>query len=218
MGKQDLSLDLDKGILLLFLQSAQERLSQKRHGTQAAKQSCHTTFPNGRFVSRPFLSRKYLVGWGTKLRQINTASFPIQYHEGFYRDILDRNDAALNKFAYCNGFVVGAMCARVEELPGGGHRLYIMTLAVLAAYRGRGIGSELLQSVLDHCQGGCERTGTVPIAKIVLHVQISNADAIHFYTNKFGFSQGDIVENYYRRIDPPHCYVLYKDIVPKKRS
>jgi ribosomal protein S18 acetylase RimI-like enzyme len=144
-----------------------------------------------------------------QLRKINTASFPIQYNEGFYQDVLKRNNEKLNKFAYCNEFVVGALCARVEatEAGSGQHRLYIMTLAVLAAYRGRGIGSQLLQSVLDYCELEKER-----ISEIALHVQISNDDAIRFYTGKFGFVQGEMVENYYRRIDPPHCYLLYKNL------
>ena len=51
------------------------------------------------------------------------------------------------------------------------------------------------------------------ISEIALHVQTSNRDAIRFYTDKFGFVQGELVENYYsRRIDPPHCYLLYKKI------
>jgi N-alpha-acetyltransferase 50 len=150
-----------------------------------------------------------------QLRKINTASFPIQYNEGFYQDVLKRNNEELNKFAYCNEFVVGALCARVEETePGSGrHRLYIMTLAVLAAYRGRGIGSQLLQSVLDYCERQrSSDSGEVVISEIALHVQISNEDAIRFYTKNFGFVQGEMVENYYRRIDPPHCYLLFKKL------
>jgi predicted GNAT family acetyltransferase len=82
-------------------------------------------------------------------------------------------------------------------------RLYIMTLAVLAAYRGRGVGSQLLTSVLEYCE-------TLALQAVSLHVQISNVDAIRFYTERFGFSQGEMVENYYKRISPPHCYLLYK--------
>jgi ribosomal protein S18 acetylase RimI-like enzyme len=101
------------------------------------------------------------------------------------------------------------MCARVEEKEAGSgqYRLYIMTLAVLAAYRGRGIGSQLLQSLIDYCECAENRPA---VSEIALHVQISNQDAIKFYTEKFGFVQGEMVENYYRRIDPPHCYLLYK--------
>jgi len=199
----------------------------------------------------------------------------------------------LNKFAYYNGFVVGAVCTRIEPVkegqltgagmpttstdtmenaenvtpsppttpttsptklvesttttvttPGGKQRLYIMTLAVLAAYRGRGIGAQLIQSVLDHCDtlnkeaalhdnttladnnnSSPEKNASSPtkhaqvsnnhqrVDEIALHVQISNEDAIRFYTSKFGFEKGEMVENYYRRIDPPHCYILSKKLL-----
>lgn len=141
------------------------------------------------------------------MRKINTASFPISYNESFYQDLLDRKDENLNKFAYWNGFVVGALASRLEQSTneGGDQRLYIMTLAVLAAYRGRGIGSQLLQSALDYCRAN-------NIKEIALHVHVSNEDAIRFYTERFQFTKGEMVENYYRRIDPPHCYLLYKKL------
>jgi N-alpha-acetyltransferase 50 len=144
-----------------------------------------------------------------KLRRINAASFPIIYNDGFYQDIVKMKNEHLNKYAYYRGVVVGAICARVENIPFSEppqQRLYIMTLAVLAAYRGRDIGSQLLTNVLDYCR----ITAAFRISEISLHVQSSNQDAIRFYTEKFGFTQGELVENYYTRIDPPHCYLLYK--------
>jgi N-alpha-acetyltransferase 50 len=150
-----------------------------------------------------YLTLSYLV---LQLRKINAVSFPIQYETRFYEDVSSRRSDDLNKFAYWNGYVVGAICTRIEDNPNGGKRLYIMTLAVLAAYRGRGIGSQLLRSVLAVVDGMPE------ITEIALHVQVSNEDAIRFYTERFDFVKGDIVENYYRRIDPPHCYRLYKQM------
>lgn len=132
------------------------------------------------------------------------------YNESFYQDVLKRNNESLNKFAYYKGFIVGAVCARIEDHEKDERtyqRLYIMTLAVLAAYRGRGIGACLLESILDYCKEH------PMIQEIALHVQISNTDAIRFY-ERFDFEQGEMVENYYRRIDPPHCYLLYKTLHP----
>jgi ribosomal protein S18 acetylase RimI-like enzyme len=86
-----------------------------------------------------------------------------------------------------------------------------MTLGVLAAYRNRGIGSKLVASVLDYIEA--EKHGKLSnVDEVMLHVQISNADAIKFYEDKFGFIKGELVENYYKRIDPPHCYILRKEI------
>lgn len=142
----------------------------------------------------------------SQLRKINAASFPIVYQEKFYGEVVEQNDPNLSKFALWRGNIVGAICTRITDMEqDNGKKLYIMTLAVLAPYRGRGIGSQLLQSVLDHCP---QRR----VVEISLHVHVSNRDAIRFYTERFGFDQGELLENYYRRLDPPHCYLLSKQI------
>jgi ribosomal protein S18 acetylase RimI-like enzyme len=125
--------------------------------------------------------------------------------------VAERRDEGLCKFAYFNGFVVGAACARVENTEGDRQRLYIMTLGVLAAYRGRNIGMQLIQSIFDHYEEN-KNGEFAKVDEMALHVQISNDDAIRFYTSRFGFVQGERVDNYYRRIDPPHCYLLYKKL------
>ena len=144
----------------------------------------------------------------------------------------------LCKFAYWNGFVVGAACCRLESLNKSDNntavataeaksndgatttsstssskkQIYIMTLGVLAAYRGRQIGTQLIQSVLDYFESHMMDDELKDVVEISLHVQISNEDAIKFYTERFGFEKGEIIENYYRRIDPPHCYKLSKKL------
>jgi len=94
-------------------------------------------------------------------------------------------------------------------------RLYIMTLGVQAAYRGQGIGSRLLTSVLDAATRPPQCSSNDPcdldIEEIYLHVQTSNADAINFYS-KFGFVTREIIKNYYKRIEPPDCYILSKTL------
>ncbi len=160
---------------------------------------------------------------------INKTCLPIAYADSFYQDVVKSRNDNLNKFAYHNGFVVGAICTRIEPLPKdgegnststNGNRIYILTLGVLAAYRDRGIGQKLVQSVLDYYEqavsSSSSEEGTPPglknVKEITLHVQISNHDAIKFYKEKFGFEQGEKLENYYKRIDPPHCYVLRKTL------
>jgi N-alpha-acetyltransferase 50 len=178
------------------------------------------------FVSHSFLS-------DFQLRKVNLACFPVQYQETYYKDVVERHDEGLCKFAYWNGFVVGAACARLEDLPEEKEeavkedssnkkkkdassptkkRIYIMTLGVLAAYRGMEIGTQLIQSIFDHYEENKENDEYKDVVEISLHVQISNDDAIKFYITRFGFEKGELVENYYRRIDPPHCYKLYKKL------
>lgn len=38
-------------------------------------------------------------------------------------------------------------------------------------------------------------------------MQTSNADALSFY-KKFAFENRGIIRNYYKRIEPPDCYML----------
>jgi ribosomal protein S18 acetylase RimI-like enzyme len=59
--------------------------------------------------------------------------------------------------------------------------------------------------VLNLCK---ERTS---IEEIYLHVQVNNEAAIAFY-KKYGFEIIQEVKNYYKRIDPPDCYVLQKKL------
>lgn len=155
-----------------------------------------------------------------QLRMINTSSFPVSYNDKFYEDVVNRRDEDLCKFAYWNGFVVGAICGRLEPIPEadldgaepGRKRLYIMTLAVLAAYRGRGVGKQMVKSVLDHVAENIDTDKYADVDEVTLHVQTSNDGAQKFYTEGFGFQKGKMVENYYRRIDPPHCYILSKKL------
>ncbi|GBG90958.1 hypothetical protein CBR_g51562 [Chara braunii] len=109
---------------------------------------------------------------------------------------------------YYGDICVGAIACRQEKRDGGGVKLYIMTLGVLAPYRRLGIGSKLLQHCLDICR---QDPG---IWEIYLHVQTNNDEAIAFY-KKFGFEISGIIHNYYKRIVPPDCYVLSKSLVPQ---
>ncbi len=50
------------------------------------------------------------------------------------------------------------------------------------------------------------------IVDIYLHVQLGNDAAKSFY-EKHGFQQVDIIKDYYKRIDPPDCYLLVRSLV-----
>jgi ribosomal protein S18 acetylase RimI-like enzyme len=142
-----------------------------------------------------------------QLRLINTTCFPITYADGFYKDMVKAKNENLSKFAYHNGFIIGAICCRIQD-----DNIYIMTLGVLPAYRGRNVGSRLVQSVLEFAESEeSKELVSGGVKEVMLHVQISNEDAMKFY-DRLGFEKGEMVENYYKRIDPPHCYVLRKKL------
>ncbi|MBA0553860.1 hypothetical protein Golob_013003, partial [Gossypium lobatum] len=110
--------------------------------------------------------------------------------------------------AYFSDICVGSIACRLEKKEGGAIRVYIMTLGVLAPYRGLGIGTRLLNHVLDLCS-------KQKIPEIYLHVQTNNEDAINFY-KKFGFEITETIKNYYTNIDPPDCFVLTKFTAPSQ--
>ena len=64
-------------------------------------------------------------------------------------------------------------------------------------------GKALVEEVLKTCseKPDCE--------EIYLHVQVGNDDAIEFY-QKFGFVTGDIVKDYYKKIEPTDAVLLSK--------
>lgn len=63
------------------------------------------------------------------------------------------------------------------------------------------LASELLRFILDKA-----RSDTA-IKEVYLHVQLGNNEAKQFYL-KHGFTDGGIIKDYYKRIDPPDCYIL----------
>uniref|UniRef100_A0A8C2YL82 N-alpha-acetyltransferase 50 n=1 Tax=Chinchilla lanigera TaxID=34839 RepID=A0A8C2YL82_CHILA len=110
-----------------------------------------------------------------QLKRLNQAIFPVSYNDKFYKDVLEVGELA--KLAYFNGVAVGAVCCRVDHSQNQ-KRLYIMTVGCLALYRRLGIGTKMLNHVLNIC----EKDGT--------------SSAIDFY-RKFGFEIIETKKNYF---------------------
>ncbi|CAM9444772.1 unnamed protein product [Sphacelaria rigidula] len=141
---------------------------------------------------------------------MNASIFPVRYHDSFYADVPDGNPD-FNQFAYVDGSVVGSMCCRIEptDPPSAHDRLYIMTLGVLAPWRRRGVGKQLLLRILSNL------ARYPSVGEVYLHVQTSNHEAVKFY-EAHGFNVEETIENYYMRIEPPDCYVLRRRICEQK--
>merc|ERR1712166_421628 len=124
-----------------------------------------------------------------------------------YREVLrfsaGQGQQDWTQLAFHNDVMVGAICTR-KDLEDA-NKVYIMTVGVLAPYRDNLIGSKLLWKIIEKCNEEAE------VKQIYLHVQQGNDDAVNFYA-KFGFEVGDEVKDYYKRIDPPHAIILYKNI------
>ncbi|KYQ93687.1 GCN5-related N-acetyltransferase [Tieghemostelium lacteum] len=138
-----------------------------------------------------------------QLKLLNSTTLAVTYDDKFYQKLL--GNGFITKLAYFNDILVGAVSCRIDpptqELPHSS--LYIMTFGVLAPYRNLGIGKKLLEFVESLC---LEKN----YQKISLHVQVGS-EAIDFY-KKYNFIIESTVNNYYRHIEPPHCYIMAKSI------
>lgn len=75
--------------------------------------------------------------------------FPVSYNDKFYIDVLEAGELA--KLAFYNDIVVGAVCCRVDSSENK-RRLYIMTLGCLYPYRRLGIGSVMVNHILNYVE------------------------------------------------------------------
>jgi len=144
-----------------------------------------------------------------QLKILNITCLPVSYPEKFYTGLLQK--AELTKYAFFNDILAGAICSRIEKDKDTGEvKLYIMTLAVLLPYRRLGIGTKLLDFVLEYAKKRPD------IKAVSLNVQTNNETAISFYKH-FGFIITKEEQNYYKKIDPPHAFFLTKrlDVVDK---
>jgi ribosomal protein S18 acetylase RimI-like enzyme len=69
-----------------------------------------------------------------------------------------------------------------------------------------GVGTRLVQRCLSILESSLPE-----VTEAYLHVQTSNDEAIQFY-KRFGFEIGEVIQNYYTRIDPPHAVILKKNL------
>ena len=139
-----------------------------------------------------------------QLRKLNLAVFPVRYNDKFYNDLSSNPVQLYTHLGYFSDILVGAICSRVEQQQEGHpFKVYIMTIGVLAPYRRLGIGKQLLRQTLQACsmQPDCD--------EIYLHVQVGNEEAVKFYRG-FGFEVGDVVKDYYTRLDVNDAYIISK--------
>ncbi|KAI0775735.1 acyl-CoA N-acyltransferase [Trametes elegans] len=143
------------------------------------------------------------------VRKLNSVLFPIKYSEKFYHDIVQPDVEDFCQLIYYNDIPVGTMCGRVE-VKDGQAKLYLMTFAVLAPYRSRGIGSQSLKHLIQTTAAHAKPK----INAIYLHVQVSNDEAKRFY-ERHGFKEVGLYKDYYKKITPHDAWILQLDIEQK---
>ncbi|KAH7322282.1 acyl-CoA N-acyltransferase [Rhizoctonia solani] len=129
------------------------------------------------------------------LRKLNSVLFPIRYSEKFYREVLEPELDEFCKLIYYNDVPVGAVCSRIERAQRPGEAcVYIMTMGVLAPYRGLGLGSMALRQIFKAAANLNRK-----ITSFYLHVHVPNTDARTFY-ERFGFVERERIAGYYRKL------------------
>eukprot|EP00761_Pharyngomonas_kirbyi_P010066 gb/GECH01010084.1/.p1 GENE.gb/GECH01010084.1/~~gb/GECH01010084.1/.p1 ORF type:complete len:184 (+),score=16.10 gb/GECH01010084.1/:1-552(+) len=139
------------------------------------------------------------------VKRLNKITFPVKYDDQFYTHALI-SGRAFSYAVYDGKHLVAGLCSRLENTQGGWVRVYIMSVAVIPTYRDMGIGSNMLNMLLQSVQQ------EDIIQDVYLHVQTSNQNAIRFYS-RLGFSVKETIPRYYPRLQPPDAVVLSKDII-----
>ena len=114
---------------------------------------------------------------------------PLEKVASFQKDLISKNGPVY--YAINGDKVVGWCDVFPEENPRQSHRGGL-GMGILPEYRGKGIGSQLLQKVIEHAK-------TFGLEKIELNVYTSNVSAVALY-KKFGFEQEGLIKKY-RKLD-----------------
>lgn len=114
---------------------------------------------------------------------------PLEKVSSFQKSLISKDGPVY--YAINNDQVVGWCDVFPEENPRQNHRGGL-GMGLLPEFRGQGLGSKLLSSVLDHSK----RFG---LEKVELNVYTSNTAAVALY-KKFGFEQEGLIKKY-RKLD-----------------
>lgn len=119
-----------------------------------------------------------------KLSQLHRASFHRGWDQGEFETMLAERNTFAQKLLLGRatiGFIISRMAADEAE---------ILSVAIVAAQRGRGLSRELLASHLGYLAG-------YGIRRVFLEVEENNAPAVHLY-QRAGFQTVGRREQYYR--------------------
>lgn len=90
--------------------------------------------------------------------------------------------------------------------------LYIQTLAVLAPYRGLGVGSKLLEELIETVLKKEEEKEKNSVAEVYAHVWEVNEEGVEWYLKRGFVVVGGLVERYYRRLRPQGARLLRRRV------
>ncbi|KAK7206311.1 acyl-CoA N-acyltransferase [Myxozyma melibiosi] len=136
------------------------------------------------------------------LQRINSVVLPTSYSDKWYKESLTVGELA--KLAFFNEVPVGAIRCALETSKESS-KIYIMTLAVLAAYRRYGIGRKLVEHILEYAKSS-------QVKEVYCHVWVENEEAMAWYAHQ-GFERGEFLKGYYRKMEPAGDAYIFRKVI-----
>lgn len=144
-----------------------------------------------------------------RIKIIDKCCLPVTYTSNYYEQNVTNGLHQYNQIAFYHDILVGSITCRLQRDKDSNETyLYIMTICVLEAYRGLGIGKRLLCKIMDEVHRDTSNT----IACIRLHMQVGSPVA-SFY-EKYGFTVERTEKDYYDDLDEHDALVLRR-VIPQ---
>jgi N-alpha-acetyltransferase 50 len=151
------------------------------------------------------------------IQRLTLTLLPVRYPDNFFSGSVDEVlPAIFSRVALSMSKPIGWIRCRLDPFPEPTsppsnarpiyNQIYIQALCLLGPYRGQGVATALLESILkprlllEH-----------DVASIYAHVWECNTDALEWYSKR-GFYQVVMVDNYYRKLRPGGAWIVKKDL------
>jgi ribosomal protein S18 acetylase RimI-like enzyme len=151
------------------------------------------------------------------IQRLTSTLLPVAYPDKFFSGSVDEVIPAMfSRVALSLSKPIGWIRCRLDPFPEPisppsnakpiYNRIYVQALCLLAPYRGQGVATALLESILKP-----RLLREHDIESVYAHVWECNAEALEWYTKR-GFRQVMLVEGYYRKLRPGGAWVVKRDL------
>ncbi len=145
----------------------------------------------------PIRIRQYESADVEQVHEINQLSLEISFR--FYYDLFHKTEPELFLIAEYENKIIGFILVKDGENFGEKPTAIIYALAVSPSYRSSGIGSQLVNALINVLR-------EKHIKKLFLHVRVGNDSAIKFYLN-LGFTKLQRIKEFYSWGEDAHRMV-----------
>ena len=155
------------------------------------------------------------------LVSVNAILLPVRYQDNFYHNVADptRYASLFNRVILDeDSKVVGGIVGRLEESPFASSptqlAVYVQSLALSSPYRGSGLMSATLRSIISTIEAlnASDSFGSI-MTSLYCHVWTESDDALRWYeANGFRRDAPEPLANYYFKLQPNTAWVVRRDV------